>query len=109
MAYCSASVSTWGNPIVYQIQTMTTNPANLGNCQFVIMQGSEYTTALQLAALTGGATGGGTGTGTGTTVPPEPFDYQMAGQFFAFGFTSIMTLYLISHLIGLIIKFVRDN
>lgn len=106
MAYCSSSVSTWGNPVVFQIQTMANTPTNLGSCQFVLMQGTEYTSALQLAALTGG---GGTGTGTGTTAPQEPFDYQLAGQFWAFGFTVLISLYLISHVIGLVLKMVRDN
>lgn len=109
MAYCSASVATWGNPIVYQIQTMTNTPSDLGTCQLIVMQGSEYTAALQLAALTGGGSGGTGGTGTGTIAPQEPFDYQLAGQFWAFGFTVLISLYLISHVIGLVLKMVRDN
>lgn len=37
------------------------------------------------------------------------FDYQLSGQFFAFGFTAVLSLYLISHVIGLVIKTVRDK
>lgn len=85
---------------------MTNTPSDLGTCQIIVMQGSEYTAALQLAALSGGGTGG---TGTGTTAPQEPFDYQLAGQFWAFGFTVLISLYLLSHVIGLILKFVRNN
>jgi len=103
MAYCGSSVGTWGDPPVFQIQTLATNPTDLGTCTFVLMPGTEYTAALQLAAANA------SGSGTGSTVQELPFDSEIAGQFFAFGFTVVVTLYLTAHVIGLVLKFVRDN
>lgn len=105
MALCGYSVGSWGSPAVYQIQTLAQTPSDLGTCTFVLVSGTEYSTALQLAAATGGNSN--TGTGTGTTA--EPFDYQLAAEFWAFGFTAVVSLYLLSHVIGLVLKFVRDH
>lgn len=103
MSYCGSIIGTWGNPPVFQIQTLALNPADLGTCSRVLMTGAEYTAALQLAAANA------SGSGTGSTVQEPPFDSQIAGQFFAFGFTVVVTLYLTAHVIGLVLKFVRDN
>jgi hypothetical protein len=111
MALCGYSVGSWGSPAVYQIQTLAQTPSDLGTCTFVLVSGTEYSTALQLAAATGGNGNNGNGngnTGTGTTTT-EPFDYQLAAEFWAFGFTAVVSLYLLSHVIGLVLKFVRDH
>ena len=39
----------------------------------------------------------------------EPFDYVKAGEFWAYGFTFVLSLYLFSHAVGLILKKVRDD
>lgn len=49
-----------------------------------------------------------TATTTTSTTPAETYDYAALGAFWAFGFTGVMLLYFSSHVIGLVVKAVRD-
>lgn len=49
-----------------------------------------------------------TATTTSSTTPAETYDYAALGAFWAFGFTGVMLLYFSSHVIGLVVKAVRD-
>lgn len=99
MAFCSSIITAWNSPTVFQIQSTATNPADISTCDYIFMSGAEYGNALQLASLTASV----------SAPVVEPFDNVLAGQFFAFGFTGLLTLYFISHVIGLLLKFIRDN
>ncbi|WP_341916420.1 hypothetical protein [Polaromonas sp. YR568] len=47
-------------------------------------------------------------TTTASTTPAESYDYAALGSFWAFGFTGVMLLYFSSHVIGLVVKAVRE-
>lgn len=38
-----------------------------------------------------------------------PFDYTLAGAFWAWGFTAVLVLYFSAHVIGLVLKQVRNG
>lgn len=44
---------------------------------------------------------------SGLEASVAPIDYQMAGNFWGFGFSSVIGLYLFSYCIGELIRFVR--
>lgn len=97
--YCANLTNSWGPPPITMVfSVVTPNPPDLTVCQYVLLTGQTFTDEKALAAAQALA-----------VAPPDiPYDYQIGAAFWGFGFAFVMSLYLVSHVAGLVIKAVRD-
>ena len=95
------STATGGGAIGTKATVLVPDTANtdIGLCSAVSLSGAEYKSLLASIASAGGGA---------TTAPPvTDIDYALCAQFWAFGLSTVVTLYLVSKYVGEIVGFIR--
>lgn len=95
MTTCANLDGSWGAPLTVQM-TAITSPSDLSTCPYIYMTGPEYGDLRTLL------------TAQGAPTQLTPYDYEAGAAFWAYGFSSLLILYVTAHCIGLVIKAVRD-
>lgn len=121
---CATLSNMWGSPPVYQLNALSSNPSDLSTCSYLVMTGGDYasivsqiSTSTSLSALqtevsnlqnivaTLGAGSSSSSSSSSVTVP----DYTLLAQFWGFAFVSVLTLWLVSHCGGMVLKAIRGG
>lgn len=103
-ATCATLTGIWGAPAVLQLQSLAFNPASLSTCSYLYMTGADYLQLQQLIQAQASVS-----TSPVASAPDIPYDYATGGAFWAFGFTGVMTIYFAAHVIGLVLKFIKNG
>ncbi len=83
-------------------------PSDISTCAEILMTGSDYQ-AMRQSLIDSAAVSAATAIQSQQQAQNQalPFDYAVASQAFAFGFIPVVSLYLTSHLIGVVLKMIR--
>lgn len=98
MTTCATYYDGYGAPLRIVFDSAPT-PLDLSTCQYIYMTGVDYANIRAQYIAEGSL-----------SIAPVslPYDYQSGAAFWAYGFSSLLILYVVSHIIGLVVKAVRD-
>lgn len=85
---------------------MAQTPSDLSTCAQILMTGSDYQ-AMHQSMIDSAVVAAAMTLQTQNQNNALPFDYAIAAEAFAFGFIPVLSFYLTSHLIGLILKMIK--
>jgi hypothetical protein len=85
---------------------MAQTPTDLSTCAQILMSGSDYQ-AMHQSMIDSAVIAAATSAQLQIQNNALPFDYSIASEAFAFGFIPVLTLYLTSHMVGVVLKMIK--
>lgn len=92
------------------LMPMAQTPSDLSTCAQILMSGTDYQAMHQSmidSASVAAATALQSQIQQAQSQNQLPFNYSIAAEAFAFGFIPVLSLYLTSHMVGIILKMIR--